>query len=118
MYHNINKRNVETNYNILQWNVRSLTARLPSLQNLLTVQKCSIAIISETWLLPSRLQNIPNFKTYRTDRPDGYGGVAIAIQNSIKFKLIPIDDIFRNRLFNYKIDLIGVVVVVSDASTS
>jgi len=86
------------NYNILQWNVRSLTARLPSLQNLLSVQKCSIVIISETWLLPSRLLNLPNLKIFRTDRPDGYGGVAIAIHNSFKTKLIPIEGLYQKQI--------------------
>jgi len=50
--------------NIIQWNVRSL----PSLQNLLSYHKCSIALLSETWLLPSRSLSIPNFKIYRSDQ--------------------------------------------------
>ena len=117
MYHNSNNKHLAINYNILQWNVRSLTARLPSLQNLLSVYKCSFIILSETWLLPSRPLHIPNFKIFRSDRPDGYGGVAIATHNSFKTKLIPIDDFTRNRLTNYKIDLIGVEVVLTDASS-
>jgi hypothetical protein len=95
MYHNISNNHLAFNFNILQWNVRSLTARLPSLQNLLSVHKCSIAIISEIWILPSRLLYIPNFKIFRIDRPDGYGDVAIAIHNSFKTKLIPIDDLLE-----------------------
>lgn len=80
------------------------------------MHKCSIAIISKTWLLPLRILNTPNFKTFRTDRPDGYGGVVIAIHNYFKTKLIPIDDFIRNRLTSYKIDLIGVEVVLTDVS--
>lgn len=83
--------------NIIQWNVRSLPARLPTLQHLLFEYKCSVALLSETWLLPTRSLTIPQFKTYRFDRPDGYGGVAIVIHNSLKSKLIPIDIPTRNR---------------------
>lgn len=53
--------NSSSSLNILQWNVKSLPARINSLQNLLAHYKCSIAILSETWLLPSRVFNIPQF---------------------------------------------------------
>ena len=86
-----NNKNPYDNINIIQWNVRSILARLPSLQRLLSVHKCSIALLSETWLLPSRSFSLPQFKTYRSDRSDGYGGVVIVIHNSLKSKkhLIP-----------------------------
>jgi len=118
MSQNFNNKYLINNYNILQWNVRSITARLPSLQHLLTTHKCSIAILSETWLLPSRTFKLPDFKTFRFDRPDGYGGVAIAIHNSFKTNLIPINDIYRDRLSHHNIDLIGVEVLGSDSSNS
>lgn len=54
-----NKINPISNFNIMQWNVSNLTARLPSLQYLLASQKYSIAILSETWLLPTRSTKIP-----------------------------------------------------------
>jgi len=47
--------------------VRSLPARLPSLQHLLSDHKCSIALLSETWLLPSRALTIPQFKIYKSN---------------------------------------------------
>ena len=109
-----NKINSISNFNILQWNVRSLTARLPSLQYLLANQKYSIAILSETWLLPSRSTKIPHFRTFRCDRPDGYGGVAIAIHNSFKSKLKPIDMTTKNSLIRFKIDLIGIEISKTD----
>ncbi|KAL4113880.1 hypothetical protein QTP88_017437 [Uroleucon formosanum] len=98
------------------WNVRSLPAHLPSLQNLLNVLKCSIALLSETWFLPIRSLSIPQFKIYRSDRSGDYGGVAIAIHRSLKSKLILIDNVTRNRFTNLKIDIIGVEVVLSDSS--
>jgi len=104
--------------NIIQWNVRSLPARLPTLQRLLFDNKCSVALLSETWLLPSRSLTIPQFKTYRSDRPDGYGGVAIVIHNSLKSKLIPIDITTRNRYVTHKIDILGVEILSEDSSSS
>jgi len=104
-------QNISNNYtNIIQWNVRSLPARLPSLQHLLSDHKCSIALLSETWLLPSRALTMPQFKIYRSDRSDGYGGVAIAAHNSFKSKLIPLDIATRNRFTHCKIDIIGIEV--------
>lgn len=102
--------NLDFSTNILQWNVRSLNVRLPSLQFLLSAKKCSIALLSETWLLPSRSINIPNYVTYRSDRHDGYGRVAIVVHNSVKSKHIPISLATRNDFANYNIDIVGVEV--------
>jgi len=88
--------------------VRSLPAHLPSLPHLLSDNKCSIALLSETWLLPSRSLTIPQFKTYRFDRSDGHGGVAV--YNSLKSKLIPLDIAIRNRFIHHKIDIISIEV--------
>jgi len=71
-------------FNILQWNVRSLIDRLPTLHYVLSNNKCSIALLSETWLSPCRSINIPNYASYRSDRQDGYGGAAILIHNSLR----------------------------------
>jgi len=101
--------------NIIQWNVRSLPARLPSLQHLLNDHKRSISLLSETWLLPSRSFSIQQFKTYRSDRPDGYGGVAIVIHKSLKSKIIPIDPVIRSRFNNLKVDIIGVEIILSES---
>jgi len=109
--HKNNNSNILKKFtNIIQWNVRSLPARLPSIQHLLSDHKCSIALLSETWLLPSRYLTIPQFKTYRSDRSDGYGGVAIAVHNSLKSKQIPLDVATRNSFTHNKIDIIGIEV--------
>jgi hypothetical protein len=86
--------------------VRSLPARLPSLQHILNDHKCSITLLSETWLRPSRSLSIAQFKTYRFDRSDDYGGIAMAIHKSLKSKLILIGTVTRNRFINLKIDII------------
>jgi hypothetical protein len=105
------------NINILQWNVRSLPARLPSLQFLLADQKCSIAILSETWLIPSRSINIPHFRIFSSDRPVGYGGSAVVMHNSLQAKLISIDTVTKTNLINHKIDLLGVDILSSDSQS-
>lgn len=104
--------------NILQWNVRSLVASFPSLQYLLFTEKCSIALLSETWLLPTRSFTIPNFSSYRSDRYDGYGGAAIIIHNSLKSRSIFIDRAIRNNFSNFKIDIVGAKVNLPNSSSS
>lgn len=76
--------NLDKSTNILQWNDRSLSARLPSLQYLLSDSKCSITLFSKTWFLLSQSIYILNYAIYRYNRLDAYGGVAIVIYNSIK----------------------------------
>jgi uncharacterized membrane protein len=96
--------------NILQWNVRSLIARLPTLQYLLSYNKCSIALLSETWLLPTRLFNIPDFSFLRSDRQDGYGGAAVLVHNSLRSRFISIDGNTRKTFSNFRIDIVGAEV--------
>lgn len=93
--------------NILQWNVRSLTARLPTLHYALSSNKCYIALLSETWLLPTRSINIPNYASYRSDRQDGYGGAAILIHNSLRSRSVTIFEAILNSFLNFKIDIVG-----------
>ena len=104
--------------NILQWNVRSLMARLPSLQYVLSCNKCSIALLSETWLLPARSINISNYVSYRSDRQDGYGGSAIIIHNSLRSRPISIVETIRNSFLNFKIDIVGAEVFLPNSSSS
>lgn len=82
---------------ILQWNSRSLFANKSDLIQLLDEHDVSVAAISETWLKPSFHLRIPGYYCLRHDRPDGKGGTALIIHNSIPFKQInihtPSDDI-------------------------
>lgn len=100
--------------NILQWNVRSLPARLPSIQHLVSSYNCSIILISETWLLPSRNCFIPHFNLFRQDRVDGYGGVAIAAHTSLNVSLIEIKPPLKQLLLENNIDLIGLKITNID----
>lgn len=50
-----------------------------------------IIFISETWLFPSRNCIIPHFYSFRQDRVDGNGGVAIASHTSLYITLIEIN---------------------------
>jgi hypothetical protein len=113
-----NNINPIDHFNIIKWNVRSLPVRIPPLQHLLIDHKCSITLLSETWLLLSRSFSISQFKIYWSDRSDGYGTIAIAIHKSLKFKLILIDTVTRNKCITLKIDIIGVEVILSDLSHS
>jgi len=103
--------------NFLQWNVRSLKARLLSLQCVLSCHKCSIALLSETWLLPSRSVNIPNYVSYRSDRHDGYGGAAIIIHNSLMSRPVSIAESTHNNFLKFKIDIVGAEVSLPNSSS-
>ncbi|XP_025195964.1 uncharacterized protein LOC112595090 [Melanaphis sacchari] len=50
---------------------------------------------------------IPQFNLVRSDRPDGYGGVAIAIHVSLKFRKVDIEVNLIQTFARYKIDVIG-----------
>lgn len=103
---------------ILQWNVRSLPARLLSFQYVLSTNKCSVVLISESWFLPSPKLQIPHFNIFGADRPDGYGGVVIAIHSSLKIRPINIDLNLLRTFSSYIIDLIGVEVLnINDCSS-
>lgn len=97
--------------NFLQWNVRSLPARSPSFQNLLSDSKCSIALLSETWLPPTRNFKIPHFNLFRSDRPDGYGVSAIATHVSLNVREIVINTTLKQSFSNHKIYMIGIEVL-------
>lgn len=102
---------------IIQWNVKSLTARLPILQYILSHNKCSIALISEIWLLPARSINIPNYVSFRADHQDGYGDATIIIHNSLRSRPISIVEDTQNDFSNFKIDIVGVEVTLLNSST-
>lgn len=73
------------NLNILQWNSRSIKCNKAFLETLLHKSQIHIALISETWFLPSETFYISGYKIIRQDRADGYGGSCILIKNCIPF---------------------------------
>lgn len=78
-------------FTILQWNAQSLRPKLISLDAMLTCEKIHVAIISETWLDPECNLNVSQYKVFRKDRIDCYGGVAILTHKSLQVRQCPIN---------------------------
>jgi exonuclease III len=95
-------------FKILQWNVRSIRSRSPDLASVFFSEKCSIALLSETWLRPDQKFSLPYFNLIRADRADGYGGVAIAAHRSIQIKKISVDNSLSINLSRQSIDLVDI----------
>lgn len=45
---------------------------------------------------------IPQFNIFRCGRLDGFAGVAIAVHNSLKFRMIILDPVIKNRFTEKK----------------
>ena len=109
--------NSTNNYKILQWNVRSIRSRSLDLASVLHSEECSIALLSETWLRPGQKFSLPHFNLVRSDRYDGYGGVAIAAHQSIHIKTIPIDNPLKHNLLCQSIDLVGIEAFINSKNS-
>lgn len=72
------------NLNIFQWNAQSLLPKLTSFENLLVQEKIHIASVCETWLDNEKHIKIKDYITYRCDRDDSYGGVAVFVHKSVR----------------------------------
>jgi len=73
---------------------RVLWPKKASLDNLLLQYNPDIISISETWLKPEILSSeflSTDYNIFRRDRPDGYGGVLIACQNSLNCHCLDIN---------------------------
>ena len=73
---------------ILNINFQSICNKIPNLRELIHTQHPDIIIGTETWLTPDVTNNeiIPpdlSYIIYRKDRCDGYGGIMIAIAQSL-----------------------------------
>jgi len=99
---------------ILQWNTRSLPACLIDIPNFLFSNAISIALFSETWLRPNMKIKIPGYNLVRCDRPDGYGGAAIAISNSLRFRNLSVSTGLSQSLSLHNINLVGVEIIFND----
>ncbi|CAH0714609.1 unnamed protein product, partial [Brenthis ino] len=86
---NMDLKNNEHKLNIIQWNAQNLRPKLTEFGLLLNQEKIHIAIVSETWLDPNSFLAISGYKIFRSDRRDGYGGVAIIVHWSIKAQQLP-----------------------------
>lgn len=76
--------------NIIQWNCQSLRPKTVCLESLLNIYKVHVCILSETWLERNSSFRISGYNTYRLDRSDGYGGVAMLIHRSVKAASYPV----------------------------
>jgi exonuclease III len=68
---------------IVQWNCRSLRSKFPELQQ--RSQNIDIIILSETWLDEAENVYLTGFDVVRKDRNERAGGVAIFINNKLKY---------------------------------
>ena len=73
---------------IVQWNCRSLPARLHDLIFILDEQNIDIAALCETHLDDSVRFSLPNFEVVSRDRNRRGGGVAVLVSNKYKFSVV------------------------------
>lgn len=75
----------QTILNLIQWNCQSLLPKKALLEHFIVREKIHIIALSETWLDQETSFRINGYNIVRSDRSDGYGGVALLIEKSIKF---------------------------------
>ena len=78
-------------------NVRSLTAHLDEVNDLLAAEKLDVLCLSESWLtdrIDSQMLQFPGYTLHRKDRTSSRtgGGVAILCHNSISMLLLQVPD--------------------------
>lgn len=76
---------------IIQWNVCSVRSKKHHLILLINKHQPDIVLLNETWLQSEQGFHIKGFVTIRSDRHDGYGGVATLVSNKIPFYRIMIN---------------------------
>ncbi|KAL5239738.1 hypothetical protein ACI65C_007148 [Semiaphis heraclei] len=111
---NIKRENILVPTKLVE--IKFLSPKLPDNLNLASVlhsEECSFALLSETWLRPGQKFSFPHFNLVRSDRLDGYGGVAIAAHQSIHIKTLPIDNLLKNNLLCQSIDLVGIEAFIN-----
>jgi len=99
-------------FTILQWIVKSISARSDNLNHLLSSIYDNVAILSETWLFPSRSFNFPGYHIFRHDRKYGYSDTAIAVCQECQFKNINLNNEldYQKNLENLDINVVGVEI--------
>lgn len=80
----MDQHNKQISLNVLQWNAQSIRPKQLEFEALLNQEKIHVAVISETWLETDSFFKISGYNIFRSDRIDGYGGVAIVTHKSIK----------------------------------
>lgn len=85
-------------FNILQWNCRSINSNKYSLLNYLNTTTVDVIILVETWLKKNQSFHIRDFSCVRNDRDDGYAGVAILISNKYAFSKVELSPNYNNNI--------------------
>ncbi|XP_076661143.1 uncharacterized protein LOC143365056, partial [Halictus rubicundus] len=73
---------------IITWNAQSVVPKRNEIIANLDHLECDILLVTETWLNPQLNFSIPGYSVIRKDRAKGWGGVAIIINNKIKFTVV------------------------------
>jgi exonuclease III len=70
---------------IAQWNANGLQNHQEEIKTFLKINNIDILLISETHFTDKNYFNVPSYKIYQTNYPDGkaHGGTAIIIKESI-----------------------------------
>lgn len=105
---------------IIQWNCRSIIPKKTDLIYLINKYNPTVIALSETWLKPGYLFNIPGYSCLREDRFDGCGGVAILIKNSVHFCQIHLSPCAFSDIINVigiKIDNITILSIYLSRSS-
>lgn len=76
---------------LLQWNAQGATTQevIAQIDYVLNLEGIHIAFIVETFLSPTHVFKLTNFKIYRKDRLSHGGGVLIAIRDDIEYRCLP-----------------------------
>lgn len=69
-------------FKLVQWNGRSVVSNKGVLEKFIFEKNIQIALLNETQFKPSSIINFTGFTMIRSDRDDGYAGVAILIKKS------------------------------------
>lgn len=107
---------------IIQWNCRSIINKKSDLIHLLNKYEPFVVALCETCLKASYNFKISRYNIIREDRPDGYGGVAILIKNSVPYSIINLpthsDDISIIAVNVNNICIVSVYIAHPSSSTS
>lgn len=76
---------------LIYWNAQGIKSKLHELKAFLDSNDIPILLLGETFLKPNQTLKIPNYTTYRNDRPGNRvgGGTAILIKNHLKHDQLP-----------------------------
>lgn len=95
------------NLKIMQWNAQGVTTKpvIYQLQQFLNNENVDVLFLSETLLKENHKFYLNNFATYRNDRTEAGGGVAICIRNTIPHKLLKPSNTNRIENISFQIKL-------------